>query len=221
MVAIPPMLALMLWGGVGYLFWDQLLIAAQQFGEKFLYLQQMPSWMTDWFSLTPQNITTALAGVVVILMLIPLVITTALVLTSQLAMSVAVSVVGRQMPQVEKKGKGQFVSSIKNAIIATIIFLVLWILSIPLWVIPGLSIALPLLFNGYLNYKIFSFDCLEAFANSRELKVLLGRKRIDFMILGVVTSSLILIPPLFLILPVYTGLCFARFSLLELQDIRK
>jgi hypothetical protein len=44
---------------------------------------------------------------------------------------------------------------------------------------------------------------------------------VDFWLLGVITSALVLVPPLFLILPIYSALCFARYSLLELQDYRK
>lgn len=217
---LPPVGSLILWGALGFLFWDQLLVFSHFFGEKFLFIQAIPPWMTEWFSITPSSVTTALAGVLAILLILPLTILTSMLITSVVAMPVVLRFVEAQFPKLEKKGRGAFIASTKNMIVSSVIYLVLWVVSLPFWMIPGLGVALPLLLNGYLNYRLFAFDSLADFASPREIQVLLGRKRIDFLLLGVMTSALVLIPPMFLILPIYSALCFARYALLELQELR-
>lgn len=217
---LPPVGSLILWGALGYAFWDQLLIFSQFFGEKFLFIQDIPPWMMEWFSVTPSTVTTALAGILALLLILPLAFLTSMLITSVIAMPAVLAFVARKYPEVTKRGRGTFVASTRNMIVSSILYLVLWVISLPFWMIPGLGVALPLLLNGYLNYRLFSFDSLVDHATPRELQVLLGRKRIDFLLLGVMTAALVLIPPLFIILPIYSALCFSRYALLELRDLR-
>jgi hypothetical protein len=218
---LPPLASLFLWSVLGYVFWDRLLVFSHFFGEKFLFIQDIPPWMMEWFSVTPSSVATALAGILALLLIMPLAILTSMLLTSVLAMPVVLKFVSSKYPDIAKKGQGALVASTKNLIVSSFVYLVLWVLSLPFWMIPGLGVALPLLLNGYLNYRLFAFDSLVEHASPGELKILLGHKRIDFLILGVVISSLVLIPPLFLILPIYSALCFSRYALLELQSLRR
>ncbi len=220
LLLLPPLGALMLWGGIGYAFWDQLLVISQSFGEKFLFIQSIPPWVTEWFALTPGSVATALAGLIALLLIIPLTILTSMLITSIAVMPIVLAHIAQKFPELEKRGKNALIGSTRNMIVSSIVYLILWVCSLPLWMIPGLSIALPLFLNGYLNYRLFAYDSLADFASPREIQVLLGRKRIDFLILGVITSALVLVPPLFLILPIYSALCFARYALLELKDLR-
>jgi CysZ protein len=220
LMLLPPLGALILWGSIGYIFWDQLLIFSQSFGERFLFSQSIPPWVTEWFALTPGSVATALASLIAFLLILPLTILTSMLITSVVVMPIVLGYIGGKFPELEKRGKNALVGSTKNMIISSVIYLVLWVCSLPLWMIPGLSIALPLFLNGYLNYRLFAFDSLADFASPREIQVLLGRKRIDFLILGVTTAALVLVPPLFLILPIYSSLCFARYAILELKDLR-
>lgn len=217
---VPPMLSLVLWGSLGYAFWDRLLVFSQFFGEKFLFVQDIPPWMMEWFSVTPSSVTTALAWVIAILLILPLVLLTSMLVTSVVVMPIVLTYVAGSFPNLEKKGRGAFVASTRNMIVSSLIYLGLWMISLPFWMIPGLGVALPLLLNGYLNYRLFAFDSLADFASPREMQVMLGRKRVDFMLLGVITSALVLLPPLFFILPIYSALCFARYALLELRESR-
>lgn len=217
---VPPLVALGLWGGLGYLFWDELLVLSHQFSQKFLFVQEIPPWMIEWFSVTPETVATGLAIIMAILFLLPMIVLTSMALTSLLVMPVVLSYMKQSFPNLEKRGSGVFVASIKNMVISSVIYICLWVVSLPFWMIPGLGVALPLLLNGYLTYRLFVFDVLGDYASLREIKVLSGRKRVDFLILGVIISALVLFPPLFLILPIYSALCFTRYTLMELQELR-
>src|SRR3954468_21358997 len=63
LLLLPPLIALLIWGGLGYLFWEQLLTFSHGFSERFLFTQEIPAWMIEWFSVTPQSVATALAGI--------------------------------------------------------------------------------------------------------------------------------------------------------------
>lgn len=221
LLLIPPLIALVVWGGLGVLFWDRLLEFSHVFSQKFLFTKEMPAWMIEWFAVTPESVAKGLAIVVSILLILPLTILTSMLITSLVVMPVVLKYLGRSFPDLQKRGSGVFVASIKNLIVSSLIYILLWVLSLPFWMIPGLGVALPLLLNGYLTYRIFVFDILGDYASVREIKVLSGRKRVDFLILGVIVSAMVLIPPLFLILPIYSALCFSRYTLLELQELRK
>lgn len=218
---IPPLVALIFWGVLGYVFWDELLVLSGGFSEKFLFAKEIPPWMSEWFSVTPESVATGLAIIIAVLFLIPMTVLTSMLITSIVAMPIVLNYMRKYFPQLERKGRGALRASIRNLIISSVIYLVLWIVSLPFWMIPGLGIAIPLLLNGYLNYRLFVFDALADYASPREMKVLLNRKRVDFLILGVIVSALVLFPPMFLIFPIYSALCFSRYSLLQLQDLRK
>jgi hypothetical protein len=220
LLLVPPVLSLIVWGGLGFVFWDSLLTISQSIGEKFLFTQSIPPWMMEWFAVTPTSVATALAAVIAVLLILPMAVLTSMLITSVVAMPVVLAYVGKSFPGLEKRGSSVLVGSFKNLFKSSLIYLLLWLISLPFWMIPGLGVALPLLLNGYLNYRLFAYDALGDFASPRELKVLLNRKRVDFLLLGVITSALLLLPPLFLILPIYSALCFARYSLLELHDLR-
>lgn len=218
---VPPLLSLAVWIGLGYAFWDSFLGFSQSFTEKYFFSQQAPTWMTDWVSLSPDSVATALTVGIAFLLLVPLVILSSMLITSVVAMPAVLAYMGKYFPGLEKRGSGVLIGSVGNLVKASVIYLGLWLVTLPLWVIPGLAVALPLLLNGFLNYRLFAYDSLGDYASPRELKLLLNRRRVDFLLLGVLLSALVLIPPFFLILPVYSSLCFARFSLLELQEFRK
>ncbi|PIS10901.1 MAG: hypothetical protein COT73_06790 [Bdellovibrio sp. CG10_big_fil_rev_8_21_14_0_10_47_8] len=220
LMLVPPVGALIFWGGLAYLFWDQILLFTQAFGERFLFSHEYPSWLMNWFAVTPTSVTTALAVALAILFLIPLVVVTALLVTSFLAMPLVVAMIAKDFPGLERKGQAQIRGSVKNLVRATLVYLVLWVVTMPLWVVPGLGFALPLMLNGYLNYRLFTFDALAEHASPQELEAVVKLKRIDLLLLGVVVSALVLFPPMFFILPIYGALVFTRFSLTQLANYR-
>jgi hypothetical protein len=93
-------------------------------------------------------------------------------------------------PNLEKKKGGSVVGSIFNSLKATSLYLCFFILTIPLLIIPGMQILLPLILNSYLTKKVFSYDILQDFASTEERQRLLSEKKTDLQVLGVVTSFL-------------------------------
>lgn len=218
---VPPVASILFWALMGYIFWGPILGFAAFFGEKFLFIQSIPPWMIDWFSITPDSVVTALAGILAILLIVPLAIITSLVMTSLLVMPVVISHVSKSFPGLEKRGSGVFRASVKNLVKSSIIYVILWVITLPLWMIPGVGFAVPIILNGYLNYRIFSYDALGEHASLDEIQALMKTKRVDFFLMGILVSAPMIVIFLYLILPVYGALAFTRLALTELQSLRQ
>jgi hypothetical protein len=101
------------------------------------------------------------------------------------------------------------------------VFLAGWVVTLPLWLIPGMGIVLPVLLAGYLNYRGYSYDALSAHAGADELDGVLARERGGLYLAGVVAGLLAFVPVLNLIAPAYAGLAFIHYCLEALRRARK
>jgi hypothetical protein len=72
-----------------------------------------------------------------------------------------------RVPDVAAMGKDSFVAA-GNSVVATVLFIVGWVVSIPLWLIPGFSLLIPLLLMGWLNRRTFAYDALSMHASAGE-----------------------------------------------------
>lgn len=219
---VPPLVALFFWGLVAFMFWTPLLAFGTWMSTHVLNVQQLPAWTLEWVPLTPSLVATSVAGIVVFLSVLPLAFLTTLILTALLVMPVVIRVLSKEFPDLEKRGGGAnaFVSNFKNLFKTSVIYILLWLLTLPLWFLPGMSIALPLVLNAYLNYRLFLFDALGEFATVDEIHTLLKAKRTDFFLMGLLTAMVFMFPLSFLIGPVYTALAFTRMAFMELGELR-
>ncbi len=217
---LPPIVALTLWVSLSFLLWPAYSMMAQEWGTQLLGSREMPMWLTSWFSENNSSLAVFLAGFLGLMLVVPLIFLTSQLIASVFAMPMAVIQIHRSFPDVQMRGRAIIRNSLGNLIITGVVYLALWLLSLPLWM-TGLGFAIPLFLNGYLNYRLFAYEALVGIATPIELKKLMKKNRLDFLILGLVTASLVLIPPLFLILPIYTALCFTRYSFMLIQERRR
>jgi uncharacterized protein involved in cysteine biosynthesis len=92
--------------------------------------------------------------------------------------------------------------------------------TLPLWLIPGMAIVLPVLLAGYLNYRGYSYDALSAHAGTDELDDVLVRERSGLYLAGIVAGLLAFVPVLNLIAPAYAGLAYIHYCLEALRRTR-
>lgn len=219
LIFIPPVLALIFWCGVAWLFWDVFLSLGNALFSSADWLIRVTSWLRDTF-----NIETVTVAVFLVLLLVifPLVVVTTLVLTNIIAMPIILSHEEKNyFKGLERKGDGQLRKSLLNASRAFGVFAVAWVVSIPFWSIPILGPMLSFAVIAYLNTKIFVFDSLNEHADSVEMQNILQNRKWELYALGAVVTSLILVPILNFILPVYGGLAFARYGLERLKVMRQ
>jgi CysZ protein len=124
------------------------------------------------------------------------------------------------MDLVKQRGGSNFVS-VMNALKTGFIYFALLVLSLPLWLLPGFAIAIPVLLSAYLNKNIFVYDVLQGYATADE------RKRIEkenwgyLYVLGIILGFMNYLPLAFVVVPAFASLAYSYFCLNALKDLRE
>ncbi len=153
-----------------------------------------------------------------VLIIIPMIYFSTLILTSVLLVPLLQKTIHKKdFPQLEPLGKGRLWPSLKNSITATIIFIIGFILGLPLFLIPGGQILWPLFLNAYVSQKVFPYDVLQDYATDEEIEFLLKNESDKFWSLGLVSGVFFYIPVLNFLTPSLIGLSyiFLSFDLLQ------
>jgi hypothetical protein len=146
---------------------------------------------------------------------LPVVILLSLLLVALLMTPAIVRLVAeRRFPLLEKKRGGTLLQSAAASLGATLLALVLIVLSMPLWLIPPLVMVLPPLIWGWLTYRVFGFDVLAEHASSDERRALLREHRVPMLVMGVLCGYLGAVPSLIWAVSGVTAVIFAPFVVL-------
>jgi hypothetical protein len=175
----------------------------------------LESWLRWLDSLGLQSFRSALAAIVVLAGVLPVVILLSLLLVALLMTPAIVRLVAeRRFPLLEKKRGGTLLQSAAASLGATLLALVLIVLSMPLWLIPPLVMVLPPLIWGWLTYRVFGFDVLAEHASSDERRALLREHRVPMLVMGVLCGYLGAVPSLIWAVSGVTAVIFAPFVVL-------
>lgn len=213
----PTVLAVVFWIAVAWMSWDT--VGA---GVERLFVEV--SWL-NW--ILQRWEASALAGAIFVkvvlgLLLIPLIYGTAMFIVAVFALPLMLErVAAKDYPELVRREGGTLTGSVGNALLAVLVFLAGWVITLPLWLIPGMGIVLPVLLAGYLNYRGYSYDALSAHAGADELDGVLARERGGLYLAGIVAGLLAFVPVLNLIAPAYAGLAFIHYCLEALRRARK
>lgn len=127
----------------------------------------------------------------------------------------------RDFPNVAKQGDSSSIKGIWVTVKATLVFLVAWVVTLPLWLIPGMAFILPIVLTAYLLLEVMRFDAMADHATSKEIKLMKRRDSSSAWMIGLVCAFLSLIPPILLIMPVMSALAFTRFYMQQLDELRQ
>lgn len=117
-------------------------------------------------------------------------------------------------------GRDSFVAATVNSLGAAILFVVAWLATIPLWLIPGMSLLIPLLLMAWLNRRTFAYDALSLHATDAEWACLRAQYRWPLLMLGLVMALLAHLPVVGLLVPALAALSFVHFGLEALRRLR-
>lgn len=117
-------------------------------------------------------------------------------------------------------GRDSFVAATVNSLGAAILFVVAWLATIPLWLIPGMSLLIPLLLMAWLNRRTFAYDALSLHATDAEWACLRVQYRWPLLMLGLVMALLAHLPVVGLLVPALAALSFVHFGLEALRRLR-
>ena len=213
---LPGVAALFVWAGLSWWFWDDWSGAI----ESALNSLTSEGWLARP---NMQRFIGFAAGLLLLLLIAPAVMATAMLLSAIFAMPVLVSHVARQdFPALERRAGGTFVGSIVNAVTAVSAFALLWLATLPLWLFLGpLAVLLPWGLSAYLNQRLFRYDALAEHADAQEMRRVFSERFSDLFVLGLMTGLLYFIPFINLIAPVFSALAFTYLCLDELSGMRR
>lgn len=120
-----------------------------------------------------------------------------------------------------KNNSEWFYKSLFRTLKIYFIYLIAYFLLLPLWLIPGVQIILPIALNAWLNKNIMVEEILSLFTNSEEINEIHHKEREAIGILAVLTSVLFLIPVLQILAPMILILSYGHLLLNSLAQHRK
>ena len=117
-------------------------------------------------------------------------------------------------------GKDSFVAAAMNSLVASVVFVLAWVATIPLWLIPGFSLLIPLLLMGWLNRRTFAYDALSMHASDSEWQAIRSDQKTPLFMLGLTMALLAHIPVVGLLVPALAALSFVHYGLEALRRSR-
>ncbi len=213
-VVWPMLFALLLWLVLGVTFWGTFSGWMAQ-GLDAIGIQ---TWLAD---LEPVWIAHGIQVLLHLLLFVPLVMLTALVITALFGMPALIRVVAeRDYPELARENGGGMVGSLWNAAIAIVLFVALWVVTLPLWLI-GVGVLVPFVAAAYLNQRLFRYDAIAEHASAAEMATLFRQERGGWWGLGLLTGLVQFVPLLNLLGPVFAALAFIHYGLARLEQRRR
>lgn len=237
---VPFVLSVALWGGILWLSLQPMIDWTQNFFIQNNVFQIVGGTLA-WLGVG------ALKAVVVPLLamwvLLPLMILTALAFVGTIAMPVIVRHVGgRHYPRMDKRRGGSIRGSLWTALSSFCIFLVLWIVTLPLSLMPVLTFVIQPALWGWLTSRVMAYDALAEYADTDERRRLTRSHRWPLFAIGAATGALGAAPTLlwlggalsviffpllassaillYVLIFVFTGLWFEHYCLQALAQQR-
>lgn len=212
----PGLASLALWALVAALFWGSLVGGVMGWIGDWQWLS---GWMAD--SELGAGFVMVVVHVLIALLLLPLVYVTAALIVAAIALPLILEkVAATDYATLERRAGGTQLGSVANAMGAGALFVVAMLVSLPLWLVPGLGIVIPLLLTAWLNRRAFRYDALMMHADRGEMKLIPEQNASGLMMLGVGCAALGYVPILNLFAPAFCGLAFVHYLLEALQQHR-
>jgi CysZ protein len=130
-------------------------------------------------------------------------------------------VAAHDYPELGRHGENVFWGSLGNTLGAGAIFVVGCLVMLPLLLIPGALLVLPLLWGTWLNQRTFRFDALAEHATRSEMQSLIRDNRSRFYFAGLGTAAAAHVPLANLLAPAFTALVFVHLGLAALRRLRQ
>lgn len=171
----------------------------------WLGLQPMIDWLQAYFSANDgfrvagnvlgsfglDALKTVMVPLLALWLLLPLMILTALVFVGTLAMPAITShVASRDFPQLDRRRGGTFWGSLWISASSFMIFIVLWVITLPLYLVPPLAFIVQPLLWGWLTYRVMAYDALAEHATQQERREIMRLHRWPFLMIGAVAGAM-------------------------------
>ncbi|HEY0297108.1 MAG TPA: EI24 domain-containing protein [Bordetella sp.] len=119
-----------------------------------------------------------------------------------------------------RQGRHVAAVSVWNALWVSAVFAVGWLLTLPLWLVPPMAVLLHVFWWAFAFSRMLRVDAIADHASPAERRLLLKRHNMSFWGIGLVCSLINLLPPAWVVLPVYSSLVYAHYGLDALARLR-
>lgn len=226
--------------GFGYFFWESTLASVNAWLLQSNWLLRGIGWLE---SMGFGGLKAAIAPLLVILAVTPVVVIASLLFVAFLMTPAMVALVAeRRFDTLERKKGAGVISSVLWSLGAVLVAAVALLASVPLWLIPPLILIVPPLIWGWLTYRVMAFDALAEHASKDERREVMKRHRMQLLGMGVVAGYLgaaptllwasgvmfVVFAPIFIVAAIwvytlvfaFSSLWFAHFCLDALHRLR-
>src|SRR5882672_198607 len=211
----PILVALAIWATLAALYWSQ----AITWVDVELHQWSAYRWALSVWPLT--LLAASLGWLLLLFLFVPVVLITAVLIISVVSMPAMVDHVGaREYPGLARRKGGTFAGSLWNALVSLVMFMILFAVTLPLWLIPLLWPVLPVVLLGYFNQRVYRYDALAEHGSAAEIVELISHNRGELFLLGVALALVGHVPLVGLAMPVYGGLVFIHYALARLGESR-
>jgi uncharacterized protein involved in cysteine biosynthesis len=211
----PMLVSLAVWVTVAFFLWSRLAVWIAE------VLKQWAAPIAGWAPFDLGTAATFIANFMLLVLFFPLVYLTALFILGIFGMDKMVDHVAAQMsPSPERRRGGGTAGSIWNGIVSLTGIVLLFLVSLPLWLVPPLGPIAVLAILSWVNQRLLRYDAVSQHADKDEMHRLFREHRGGLYSLGLLLALAGYIPFLNLLAPVVFGLAFIRYLLGALIELR-
>ena len=188
LTVLPFILSVVIWGVV---LWFALQPLMDWLQEYFVQNNsfRVAGGVLEWIGMA--SIKTIIVPLIAMWVLLPLMILTALIFVGTMAMPVIAKHVGsRNYKKLDARKGGSFLGSLWMSASSFVVFLVLWIATLPLSLIPPLTFVIQPILWGWLTYRVMAYDALADYADADERKSILRTHRWPLLLIGAITGAM-------------------------------
>jgi hypothetical protein len=171
----------------------------------WLGLQPMIDWLQAYFSANDgfrvagnvlgtfglDALKTVMIPLLALWLLLPLMILTALLFVGTLAMpAVTKHVASRDYPELDRRRGGSLWGSLWISLSSFMVFIVLWVITLPLNLVPPLAFIVQPLLWGWLTYRVMAYDALAEHATEQERREIMRIHRWPFLMIGAIAGAM-------------------------------
>jgi len=189
---LPFLMAVLLWGLVLWLGWPALVATLQGWFGEYAIFQRVGEILGS-FGL--DALAVLLVPLAALWLLLPLMILSALLFVGLFTMpSIVRHVASRQYPTLEQRQGGSLIGSLAVTLGAFALFALLWVLTLPLNLVPPLIFFVQPVLWGWLTYQVMAYDALALHASPEERRAIMRAKRWPLLLIGAISGAMGAVP---------------------------